>query len=176
VSQLACKRWTRPAFAELRPNYSKPVHCTIARVCVILHTTHTCKNKNINVYIYVYMQFWPAFCSREMYSKNISSQRAVIIVYHGVGIMACGCRRSSANGIYGCAVYFFYTTTECTITQSYAFASMLTTSIVFDLLSAIVVRYGVLRQVIESEFSRVRSIASSFNLKSPFVSVRSSSS
>jgi hypothetical protein len=90
--------------------------------------------------------------------------------------MACGFKRSSANGIYDCAVQCFYTTTECTIRQSYAFALMLTISIMLDLLSAIAVMYGVLGQVIQSEFSIVRSIASSSNLKVPFVSLMSSNS
>ena len=50
---------------------------------------------------------------------------------------------------------------------------LLTVSVVLDLLSAIAVMYGVIQETFQSEFCRVLSPASSFNLKFPVVSLRS---
>ena len=82
---------------------------------------------NTYMYIYIYTHIYThththTILARVLLStnvctvKNISSQLSVTIVYYGVSIMACGCRRSSANGIYDCAVQCFCTLTECTIT------------------------------------------------------------
>jgi hypothetical protein len=82
------------------------------------------------------------------------------------------------HAVVGAAVLTEFMTVQCSVATLQENARLrramclLPISIVFDLLLAIAVMYGVLRQVFQIRFTRVLSVASSLNLKFPLASLR----